>query len=152
MSLEQAIAAQTAAIEANTAALLKLASATGSASTAGTTAGAKDATKDAKAEANATEKKAAAAAAAKAKDAAAAAAAKKKPASEYEREAMVALLGDIKEKTGSVDAAREIIKTVGGVAKMAEIPEDKIDDVYLAAKAKIEELDGESSGTDDDGM
>lgn len=151
MSLEQAI-------EANTAALLKLAAAMSSAGVATTpttvpaTTG-KDSTKDAKAEANAAEKKAAAAAKAKADKAAAdaAAAAAKTPVSEYEREGMVALLAEIKEKTGSVDAARAIIKEVGGVAKMADIPEDKVDAVYLAAKAKIEEVDGGASA-EDDGM
>jgi len=64
------------------------------------------------------------------------AAAPAKPA--YDREAMVAVMNDLAEKKGK-DAAKAIISGVGGVKKMAEIPDEKIGDVFEAAKAKLEE-------------
>lgn len=57
---------------------------------------------------------------------------------------MNAALIALKDKFGG-DKAKEIIKSVGGVEKMAEIPEDKYDLVFAAAEAKYAELeeDGE---------
>ena len=120
MSLEQKIEALTAAIEANTAALLK--------------SGAKPA----------------AAANTDSEDEKPAAAAKKttKPAkveSEHTREEMQAALGELKEATDAA-TAKAVISKHGGVAKMAEIPDDKIDAVYEAAKKALEDAAG---GEDD---
>lgn len=61
-----------------------------------------------------------------------------KPASTNTREAMQALLKKVKEEK-SADDAKGIIKEVGGVEKMADIPEDKIDAVFDAATAALEE-------------
>lgn len=54
------------------------------------------------------------------------------------REAMAALLKQVKAKFDE-DTAKGIIADVGGVPKMAEIPDDKIDAVFDAATAKLEE-------------
>lgn len=109
MSIEQKIEALTAALEANTAALK---------AAGGTTAAAPAATKPA-------------AAAKTVKEPA-------KPACVNTREAMQALLKKVKEEK-SADDAKGIIKEVGGVEKMADIPEDKIDAVFDAATAALEE-------------
>ena len=61
-----------------------------------------------------------------------------KPASVNTREAMQALLKKVKEEK-SADDAKGIIKEVGGVEKMADIPEDKIDAVFDAATAALED-------------
>lgn len=61
-----------------------------------------------------------------------------KPACVNTREAMQALLKKVKEEK-SADDAKGIIKEVGGVEKMADIPEDKIDAVFDAATAALEE-------------
>lgn len=59
----------------------------------------------------------------------------------HTREEMQAALGEVKEKCGT-PAAKAIIKDVGGVDKMAEITDaKKIDEVYAAAKAKLEEAE-----------
>ena len=58
----------------------------------------------------------------------------KKPA--HTREEMQAALVELKEKVDAA-SAKAVISEAGGVAKMADIPDDKIDDVYEAAKAKI---------------
>ena len=80
-----------------------------------------------------------------------AAAAKKtaKPAkveSEHTREEMQAALGELKEATDAA-TAKAVISKHGGVAKMAEIPDDKIDAVYEAAKKALEDAAG---GEDED--
>jgi hypothetical protein len=67
----------------------------------------------------------------------------KKPASEHSKEEMVAALTELKDTKGK-DAAKAVIKDVGGVDKMADIPDDKIDAVYEAAKAAMT--------AEDDGM
>lgn len=66
------------------------------------------------------------------------------------RAAMQSLLNDVKEEHGSAKA-KELINDVGGVAKMSDIPENKIDAVFDAAKAI---MDGEEApaGGDDDGL
>lgn len=116
MSLEQAVIDLTVALNANTAALQ----------------GAKAAAAPAAASAPAAGK----GAAAKGKDAPAPAPAA--PKNKYEREEMAGLLAQVKEKF-EAPAAKAIIKDVGGVEKLVAIPEDKIDAVYEAAKAKLEE-------------
>lgn len=58
----------------------------------------------------------------------------KKPASEHTREEMVAALEDLRAAKGK-EIAKSVIAEAGGVAKMADIPDDKIDAVYDAAKA-----------------
>ena len=67
-------------------------------------------------------------------------AAETKPASKYTRDQMQAKLNELKEKKGA-PAAKGVINETGGVAKMAEIPEDKIDAVYAAADKKLNEED-----------
>ena len=69
---------------------------------------------------------------------AAKAAAPKKPANEHSKEEMVAALTELKDTKGK-DAAKAVIKDVGGVDKMADIPDEKIDAVYSAAKAAMED-------------
>lgn len=61
-----------------------------------------------------------------------------KPASTNTREAMQALLKKVKEDKSS-DEAKAIIASAGGVEKMADIPEDKIDAVFAAATAALED-------------
>lgn len=122
MSLEQKIEALTAAIEANTAALLK--------SGGKPAAAAKTDSDDAEKPAAAAKKTA-------------------KPAkveSEHTREEMQAALGELKEATDAA-TAKAVISKHGGVAKMAEIPDDKIDAVYEAAKKALEDAAG---GEDED--
>lgn len=108
MSIEQAIAANTAALEALTAALVataKLAPTGGAAADkpAGTKpAGTKPATP-------------------------------KGPT----REEMIAVLTKLKDDQGA-EAAKAVVKEKGGVAKMADIPDGKIKAVYDEAKAKLE--------------
>ena len=62
------------------------------------------------------------------------------PASKHTRPEMQAALNEVKEKKGA-DAAKAIIKDKGGVAKMAEIPDAKIDDVFDAAKKALADDD-----------
>ena len=57
---------------------------------------------------------------------------------------MNAALNEVKEAQGA-PAAKAIISEVGGSAKMNDIPEDKIEAVYAAAKAAL-------TTTDDDDM
>lgn len=114
MSLEQALAANTAALEANTAALL------GAKTSAAAAAGATDAGKTTSA----------------GKGKAGKAEAKK---NEHTREELVAVLGEVKEKF-DVKAARACFAPT---EKMADIPEADIDKVYAAAKAKLEEEEEE---------
>jgi hypothetical protein len=47
-----------------------------------------------------------------------------------------AILGEVKEKKGT-PAAKALIKDVGGVDKMADIPEDKFDAVFDAATKQL---------------
>jgi hypothetical protein len=136
MSLEQAIAALTAAVEANTAALQG--------------SGAKPAAPAPAAPAPA--------------EAAAPAAGKRGPGRpkkedsekgdggykpQYDKTKMMAVLNEVKEQHGVADA-KKIIKEVGKADKMADIVDPKlIDDCYLAAKALLDGGDGED-GDDDD--
>ena len=110
MSIEEALSKLTAAVEANTAALLG--------------AGGKAAAPAASTEKAASASKPAKAAAYEAK---------------HSHEEMAAALGEVKEKFGA-PAAKAIIKETGGKDKMAEITDPKtIDAVYDAAKAKLED-------------
>lgn len=108
MSIEKALADLTAAVEANTAAVL------GKGGTAATTDKPAKATADKPAKATT-----------------------KKPASEHTREEMQAALAELKKEKGA-PVAKEVISEHGGVEKMAEIPDDKIDAVYEAAVAAKE--------------
>lgn len=112
MSLEQAIANLTAAVEANTAAL-----------TGGT-------------------KPAASAGAAKSEKPAAAAKAEPKGyQAKHTKEAMQAALSEVKEKMGT-PAAKAVMVDLGHAGKMGEITDPKlIDDCYEAAKAKLAEAE-----------
>lgn len=53
--------------------------------------------------------------------------------------------------THGAEEAKAIVANVGGVAKMAEIPEAKYDAVYEAAVKRFEELNDSSEGDDDEG-
>lgn len=127
MSLEQALAANTAALIAMTAAL----SAAGVVSAA-STGGAAAETPPGKP--------------------AGKAGGKKEPAAPKgaSREDMVAALTEVKEKFGAAEA-RAIITEVGA-AKMAEIADGKVDAAFKLAKAKLEATDDESGSGDDDGL
>ena len=70
----------------------------------------------------------------------AAKAAPKKAASEHTKEEMVAALTELRDAKGK-DVAKAVISEHGGVEKMADIPDDKIDAVYAAAKAAMEDGD-----------
>lgn len=123
MSLEQALALNTAALEANTAAILGKGGST--AKTESTGKAEKGETATSKTTGKTTTKK---------------------KASEHTREDMQALLTELKEKKDTA-AARTIINDVAGVKKMDEIPDDKIDAVVAAAKEALAEEDD----SDDDG-
>lgn len=56
------------------------------------------------------------------------------------QEEMVAALELVKEKI-NLDAAKKLITEVGGVSKRAEIPADKYEAVYEAAKKAVEEAE-----------
>lgn len=59
----------------------------------------------------------------------------------HDKAAMQAALNEVKEKHGT-PAAKELIKNVGGADKMADITDPKkIDEVYEAAKKKLEDGD-----------
>ncbi len=60
--------------------------------------------------------------------------------SKHSRDDVIAALNEVKEKKGVADA-KAVIKTAAGVDKMADIPEEKLDAVYDAAKEALE--DGE---------
>ena len=123
MSLEQALAANTAALEANTAALLKGAVAavvTGEkATTTSTGSTAKEKATPAKEKATATKEKTA--------------------ASKHSREDMVAALTEVKEKF-DVESTRALFQK--HAEKMKDIPDSAIDEIYLAAKEKLAEGEG----------
>ena len=128
MSLEQTLAANTAALEANTAALLKGAVAavvTGEKATTTTTnttstgSTAKEKATPAKEKATATKEKTA--------------------ASKHSREDMVAALTEVKEKF-DVESTRALFQK--HAEKMKDIPDSAIDEIYLAAKEKLAEGDG----------
>ena len=126
MSLEQALAANTAALEANTAALLKGAVAavvTGEKATTTTTTStgstAKEKATPAKEKATATKEKTA--------------------ASKHSREDMVAALTEVKEKF-DVESTRALFQK--HAEKMKDIPDSAIDEIYLAAKEKLAEGEG----------
>ena len=114
MSLEQALAENTAALKEMTAALGK-----GGAAPSG---------------------EAAAPAAAKTGKSKAPAPA---PAPAIDRSAVNAALEEVKNKFG-VDAAKELIQSSTGASKRSEIPDDKLQAAYDAAKKKID------GGEDDD--
>lgn len=118
MSLEQAIEKLTAAVEANTAALLKSGGTT-SASGVGKTE-----TKTAK------ESKA------------------EKYEAKHTKDEMMAALSELKKKAGGdAEVPKKIIKEIGGADKMADINDAaKIDAVYEAAKKKMAELDDGGDG------
>lgn len=126
MSLEQALAANTAALIAMTAAL----TAAGSVTTASTGTAATGETKAAagKGKANTTK------------------AEPKGPSVEE----MQAALNEVKEKFGAAEA-KSIITDVGGAKKMAEIPEAKIKAVFEAAKARLEATE-ETTTDENDGL
>lgn len=128
MSLETEIQTLTTAVEALTAAI----KAGGVAAPAGTTTAAADAP--------APEKKTR-----KAKEEPEVTKTKEEPKSKYTRDDMIAALNEVKEKKG-VAEAKELIKSKGGVDKMADVPEAKIDAVYEAAKAAL----GAADEGDDD--
>jgi hypothetical protein len=125
MSIEQALATLTAAVEANTAALLKAGGAAAPAAAA-PEAEAPKRGRPAKTEA--------------------AAPVKSKPA--HDRNAVNAALEEVKETHG-VEAAKNIISKVGKAAKRADIAEENLTAVYEACKAKMEDADG---GDADDDM
>lgn len=137
MSLETEIQTLTTAVEALTAAI----KAGGVAAPAGTTTAAADApapekkTRKAKEEPEAT----------KTKEEPEVTKTKEEPKSKYTRDDMIAALNEVKEKKG-VAEAKELIKSKGGVDKMADVPEAKIDAVYEAAKAAL----GAADEADDD--
>lgn len=119
MTIEAALAALTAAVQENTAAI-KAAGGAAPAATATAAAPAADAGKKPRA----------------ARETTAAAAA---PTSKYSKEEMVAALNELKEKKG-VPAAKDIIKNVGKQDKMADIVDPAvIDAVYDAAKAALDD-------------
>jgi hypothetical protein len=62
-------------------------------------------------------------------------------------EEMQAALGKVKEEQGAA-AAKAIISDVAGVAKMAEIPADKVKAVFEAATKAL--AGDDETGTDDD--
>jgi hypothetical protein len=107
MSIEKTLADLTVALNENTAALKALASTGGASAPAAAPAAGKSAGKPAAAA---------------------------KPT--HTRAEMNAVLQEVKEKKGA-PAAKAIIKETGGVEKMAEIPDDKIDAVYDAAKKAV---------------
>ena len=123
MSLEQALAANTAALEANTAALLKGAVAavvTGEKATTTTTGStAKEKATSTKEKGTPTKEKTA--------------------ASKHSREDMVAALTEVKEKF-DVESTRALFQK--HAEKMKDIPDSAIDEIYLAAKEKLAEGDG----------
>ena len=130
MSLEQALAANTAALEANTAALLKGAVAavvtgekatttTTTTTSTGTGSTAKEKATPAKEKATATKEKTA--------------------ASKHSREDMVAALTEVKEKF-DVESTRALFQK--HAEKMKDIPDSAIDEIYLAAKEKLAEGEG----------
>lgn len=119
MSLEQALAANTAALEANTAALL---GAAGKTTTTGKT------TADKTEKAGKTEKSSS--------------------KSKHTKAEMQAALNDVKEQKGTA-VAKKLIKEAG-FDKLADVTEDKFDELYDAAKAELG--DGEGEGSSDDGL
>lgn len=62
----------------------------------------------------------------------------------HTKEEMIAALNEVKENKG-LQAAKDIISKVGGVTKMADIAEAKIDSVYDAAKQAL-------GGEEEEGM
>lgn len=114
MSIEKALADLTVAVAANTEALKALGGASAGKSASGTSDDKKPETKTKPP-----------------------AETKTKPAG-LERGQVNAALTEVKEKKGA-PAAKAIIKDVGGVDKMADIPEDKFQEVFDAAKNAVKE-------------
>lgn len=126
MSIEQALADLTAAVQANTEALKAVSA--GGATTAKTEA---TPTKSAKADK----------AQAGNKGDSSATAGESSKGGKFTKEQMTAALNDVKEKLG-VASAKELIKTVGKAEKMADITDpERIDATYEAAKAKLTEAE-----------
>lgn len=69
-----------------------------------------------------------------------------KPKSKYTKAEMQAAVNEVKEQKGT-KVAKDLIKDAG-FDKLADVTDDKIDELYLAAKAALGE--GEESG--DDGL
>lgn len=98
-------------------------------------------------------------AAAGTKPAAAAAASTAKPGAKpaakkgATKEQMTTALNELKEKFGA-DEAKTIIKDVGGVEKLGQMPDDKVDEVCKAAVARLAELEAApaAGAEDDDGL
>lgn len=134
MSLEQAIAALTAAVEANTAALMGVSAAAPASTAAEPPSAATEGTK----KRGRPRKEVATEAAAP-------------DAGKYDKSAMQAVLNEVKEQHGVAEAKR-IIKEVGKADKMADINDPKlIDACYLAGKALLDgEDEGDDEGDDDD--
>lgn len=107
MSLEQALAANTAALEANTAALKGGAAAGKTEAAAGKTEAA------AKGKASPKEKK-----------------------PEHTRAELTAVMNELKEAKGA-SVAKGLIKEVSGSEKLAEVPDSKIDALFDAAKEAL---------------
>lgn len=74
---------------------------------------------------------------------------KKKPTKSYDE--MSAALLALKEAHGGPEA-KAIISDVGGVEKMADIPEDKFDAVFKAAEERLAELNDEGGEETGDGL
>ena len=66
----------------------------------------------------------------------------------HSRDEVNAALVKLKDDCGG-DVAKAIIKDVGGVNKMADIPESKFDEVFAAAEAKHAEMVNEAEVDDD---
>lgn len=125
MSIEQALADLTAAVQANTEALKAVAA-------GGTTA---------KTEATPTKSAKADKAQAGNKGDSSTTAGEPSKGGKFTKEQMTAALNDVKEKLG-VASAKELIKTVGKAEKMADITDpERIDATYEAAKVKLTEAE-----------
>jgi hypothetical protein len=66
------------------------------------------------------------------------------------RSELAAELGLLRDEKGA-DVAKSLIKEVGGVAKLAEVADDKVDALYKASQAARGEGDDAGDG-DDDGL
>lgn len=131
MSIEAAIAENTAALKALNATLIATTGLAPASGDAEDNAGGKPAAK-----AGAATKPAAKAGAAKAG---------------ATREQMVAVLKDVQERFGT-DEGKAIVKSIGKATKMAEIDDKNVNAVYLAAKARLEADESEESEEESDGL
>ena len=63
----------------------------------------------------------------------------KTKAPKHTKDDVAAALGELKEKDGgNGDRAKKLILEVGGTVKLADVPEDKYDALYDAAKKLVE--------------